>query len=246
MSAALTRRRALLGTAAAAIGIGVPAVVASAKAAPAVSPEAKVLQAELARLSCEYRTASREADEAGQRVDYPDPPEALYVRPDDRRLFARQPEPSWSDKADGRDWWADHETVERLRGASFAYLSGAQCPAACARRDEVVAAADAWRAADKAAEDAAGWTAAQERFDAASTAYAEFRARLVEMRTDDPEVLTVKALVIVDRCSRSADRLDALIAQAMKRECGADETSLALSMARDFIGLFGHSVWVSA
>ncbi|WP_237482680.1 hypothetical protein [Lichenibacterium dinghuense] len=248
MSAPVTRRRALVASAAAALGIGAgvaPALAAPA-AVPAVSPETKALQAELARLSREYRVACREADEVSERVEYPDPPEALYVRPGDRSLFMRQPEPSWSDKANGRDWWADPRTVEHLRNDAFRRLDGLGCPAACARRDEILAAIERWEAEDTAAEDAVGYTAAQDRFDAASAAYRAFRIRLVEMRTDDPDALTVKALAIVDLCDRSEARLDSLIARAMERDSGAHETALALSMARDFIALFGTSAWVSA
>ena len=248
MSPAVTRRRALATSAAAAIGLGVPMVAAAAAPAvvQAVSPEVASLQEEAGRLSSAYRRACREADETSLRVEYPDPPEALYVRPGDRRLFLREPEPSWSDKAEGRDWWANFTTIGHLREDRFRNLDGRACQMACARRDEVVGAYEAWQAADAAAEDAVGHTAAQTRFETACAAYSEFRARLVAMRTDDPEVLTVKALVIVDRCGRKSDRLDTLIERAVEQDGQADEVALALSMARDFIGLCGHSAWVSA
>ena len=165
MSGAPTRRRLLAGSAAAALGLAAGVAPASASAStPAiasnVSAEAAALQTELARLSSTYRRACREADEANAATADVEPPEALYARPGDARLlWGRIPVESWS--APGRYWFGDEDLVDRLRVDPFRYLDGSPT-AGAARRDEIVGAWDSWRAAQKAAEDASGHTAAEE------------------------------------------------------------------------------------
>lgn len=245
MRAAVTRRSALRGSAVAALGLvaGVApalAVASTPSAASSISSEAAALQAELARLSSTYRRACRESDAVSQAMVDFEPPEALYARPGDAQLlWGRIPVKSWQDP--DRYWFCDEDLVGRLRADPFHHLDGSPTLGA-ARRDEIVNAWDGWQAAQKAAEDASGLTAAEERFEAAFAAYAEFRVRLVEMRTDDPEILTVKALCIADLCGRAAERLGSGISRALKRDAGAYEDALALSLARDFLGLMGTGV----
>ncbi len=256
MSGALTRRRALLGSAAAAIGLGVPAAIAAttpaiaattpaiAATTPAIaqatSPEAAALQAELCRLSSAYRQACREVDEASDRTADVAAPEELFAQPDDMQLlWGRFPVDSWA--SPGRRWYADADLIERLRADPFRTLAGTPTKGA-ARRDEIVTAWDRWQAARNAADDASGYTAAQERFEVAQAAYEAFRLRLVEMRTDDPEVLTVKALALADLCRGDPSALDACIERAIKRDVGPYRDALALSLARDFLGLMGTGV----
>ncbi len=89
-----------------------------------------------------------------------------------------------------RCWYADADLIEGMRGDSFRKLASTPTKGA-ARRDEIVTAWDRWQAARNAADDASGYTAAQERFGVARAAYEASRVRLVELRSDDPEVLTV-------------------------------------------------------
>ncbi len=52
----------------------------------------------------------------------------------------------------------------------------------------------------------------------------------------------MKALCIADLCRGRADRLGYGIERALKRDTGAYEDALALSLARDFLGLMGTGV----
>ncbi len=245
MSAVPTRRGVLTGSAAAALGLasGVASTSASASTpavASNVSAEAAALQTELAHLSSTYRRACREADEASAATVDAEPSEALYARPGDAQLlWGRIPVESW--QTPGRYWFCDEDLVDRLKADPFRCFDGSPT-AGAARRDEIVSAWDAWRAAQATAEAASGLTAAEERFAAAYAAYGEFRTRLVEVQTEDPEILTVKALCIADLCRGSADRLGYGIKRALERDVGAYEDALALSLARDFLGLMGTGV----
>ncbi len=251
LTSALSRRAALFGavtvagaSAAAVIpaavqAAAVPSRAPTASVAPPISVEAKALQAELARLSSTYRRACQEADATNDATVEVDPPEALFWQPGDNdKLWGRCPVESWA--SPGRHWYADADLIERLRADPFHTLAGTPMKGA-ARRDEIVEAWDGWRANVKAAEDSSGYTAAEARYEAARDAYADFRAHLVELRTDDPEVMTVKALAIADLC-RGTKRFEACIAAEIKEWCGAYEGALSLSLARDFIGLLGTGV----
>ncbi len=252
LTSALSRRAALFGAVtvagasatavipAAVQAAAVPSRAPTASVAPPISVEAKALQTELALLSSTYRRACREADAANDATADVDPPEALYARTGDMQvLFGRFPVESWA--SPGRRWYADADLIEKLRADPFHTLAGTPTKGA-ARRDEIVAAWDRWQAARDAADDASGYTAAQERFEVAQADYEAFRVRLVEMRTDDPEVLTVKALALADLCRRDPSALDACIERAIKRDVGAYRDALALSLARDFLGLMGTGV----
>lgn len=252
LTSALSRRAALFGavtvasvTAAAVVPAAVQTGALSSRAAttsvaPPVSAEAAELREELCRLSSTYRRAAREADEAQEATAEVEPPEALYARAGDAQaLWGRIPERSWAQE--GRYWFGAPDIVEKLRADPLRYLDGSPSPGA-ARRDEIVAAWDGWRADTRAAEDASGYTEAQARFDAAYEAYEAFRLRLVEMRTADPEVLTVKAMALADLCRGNGPPLDNDIALALKRDHGAYRDALALSMARDFLGMLDTGV----
>ena len=240
LTTALSRRAALFGAVAVA-GVtataAVTALPATAQAAPIVSVEAATLKEDLVRLSSTYRMACHEADVLNEATPDVDPPEALFAQPGDvQMLWGRFPVESWA--FPGRYWFGDDKLIDRLRTDPFRYLDGSPT-AGAARRDEIVGAWDRWQEEKKATEDASGYTAAQERFEAAFEAYEALRVQLVEMRTSDPEVLTVKALAIADMIRGRTRGLDGNIKQAMERDGGAQDDALALSLVRDFLGLIG-------
>ena len=237
MRASLSRRNALRGSLAASLGLVAGVAPTDAHPVSSMSAEATALRVEFDRVSTEYRAACRATDEAADFIAYPDAPEEIFARPGDfHRLRCCTPDKSWEF---GRLWYGEPENIERLRGGSFRFLSGRIDQEGATRRDEIVGAWDRWAAARAAAEDACGYTASQARFDAACNAYDAFRMRLVDLRTTDPAVMALKAMVVVELVRGAETLLDRRIEQAIERQYGPEESALSLSLTRDFVALLG-------
>ena len=237
MKATLSRRNALRGSLAASLGLVAGVAPTQAVSASSLSPDASALRAEFDRVSAEYRMACSVDDETSDLINYPNAPEEIFARPSDfQRLRCCVPAKSLEF---GRNWYGEPETVESLRTAPFQYLSGKVDREGATRRDEIVEAWDGWNAAKRAAEDACGYTAAHVRFMAAADAYDEFRQRLADLRTIDPGIMALKAMVVLELVRGSDELLTRRIEQAIEQQYGPEEGALSLSLTRDFMALLG-------
>ena len=237
MRAPLSRRNALRGSVVASLGLVAGVAAAQARPASSLSADATALRAEFDRMSAEYRTACHVVDEVADLIAYPDVPEEIFARPGDfHRLRCCVQDKRFED---GRAWYGEPENIERLRGGAFRFLSGRIDEEGASRRDEIVGAWDRWKAAKKAAEDACGYTAADVRFTAAADAYEEFRQRLVDLRTIDPGIMALKAMVVRDLVRGHDGLLSQRIEQVIDNQHGPEEGALSLSLTRDFMALLG-------
>jgi hypothetical protein len=226
-----TNRRSLLQGLAALPVAAVPAV-APALAAPASDPAIT----ELARLYEEtwarLMTAMDAFNAAEGRLARPAMPEALYAREDERAadmsgMVRREPS--------GRRYYVK-TAVEAMRGWKVEWSAPLYLPT-WERRDEIVGVWDAWQAAQKAAEDAAGYTEANEAYGAALNADDAVRLRIINFRSTDPAVLRLKLRAMADSAGH-LENLDGAIAFGIEQH-GPSEDEFALSIARDLCAVHG-------
>ncbi len=144
----------------------------------------------------------------------------------------------WSGKG---HWYGKEEKIERLRAEPYPLYpvpGGGPNVAARVRRDEIVDAYDRHKAAEKLAEDASGQTAAQADWDEASEAYDAFRRRLIEMRTADPDVIRLKAAVVLERYDNDLEYFDKDLSRVLRHD-GPEEEALCFSLMRDMVAQVG-------
>ena len=155
--------------------------------------------AELIALGREWQAAADHCDRAcdaldaaGERLRDINPPEALFRRPSDSIAFTsvahRFRETRWL--------WFPRDSVEDLRTYAFVNPWGDPLVRDQARRDEIVAAYDAWRAEIAADQQATGYTAAFEVYEAAIDVSHQLRQRIIAMRATTLAGVMVKARVI--------------------------------------------------
>ena len=111
---------------------------------------------------------------------------------------------------------------------------------AVARRAELIAADEEWTRAIRAAEDAAGFTAAAAEYNAADDERRAVHAHVIRLRSSDPAALRLKLQVLADYMEQPR-YLDSAIEAELTRG-GAIENALALSIARDLCGFDPVSV----
>ena len=240
MSGSLSRRTALGGSLAASLGL----MVGSASAAVAgdfpstgraMSAEAAALQAEFETTAKRHRRALERCDEADEAMVWPEIPDALFWKSADRAFFAFAL--PGRERCSERRWWGFSDDLEGLQGRQLAFVNGSPIRDARARRDEIVAADCAYRAAVAAAELAAGMPAAEAEYEEAAGAFFDFTDRLIALRTDDPDVMGLKALALVEVARRQGGH-EKLIERTI-----ADESNQAMclgaSLLRDFIEQLG-------
>lgn len=222
-----TRRSLLQGLAGfPLVGTATAAVAAAAGHATVVDLEARYSAA--ARRSLE---ASRACDAADERMPYLAPPEALFTRPADPLARCFTPETYIG----GREWFGSDERINTLRAWTSGNMRSPIIAPALPRRAEVLAAYDAWQAARKAAEDAAGVTAADAEYQAAWAVEKAIRLEIIELRSDAPEALRLKLRVFMDSqaCGDWREGVDAGVARGLKSENGPWEEAFAASIVRD-------------
>ena len=238
LTSAFSRRRAIFGAvalAAAPVAIAPSAAVAGDFPSTGMSAEAAELKAELETTSKRHRAALKRCDEADEAMVWPVVPEALFRQPRDGVHFAFTRPGRHSDTH--RLWWGYPGDVADLRGMQLAYLDGSPIVDARARRDEIVAAHFEYRASVAAAELAAGLPTAEAEYEEAAGAFFDITDRLIALRTDDPAIMGLKALAVVEVARRQGGH-EKLIERTI-----ADESNQAMclgaSLLRDFIGQLG-------
>ena len=242
LTSAFSRRRAIFGAvalAAAPVAIAPAAAVAGDFPSTGMSAEAAELQAEFEATAKRHRRALERCDEADAAMDWPEIPEALFWQSSDRVLFAFSL--PGHERCTGRRCWGFSDDLEGLQGRQLAFLNGTPIRDARARRDEIVAADTAYRAAGVAAELAAGLPAAEAEYEEAAGAFFDITDRLIALRTDDPAIMGLKALALVEVARRQGGH-EKLIERTI-----ADESNqtmcLGASFLRDFIGQLGAVHW---
>ncbi len=240
MNAPVTRR-ALLGATAAIGAVGLPAAAMPVLASPTptASATASALHDEFRAVAHRHRVAMGRFNEAEAATVYLAEPEALMARPDDGQVLRWHFwDRHWSGKG---HWYGKEEKIERLRAEPYPLYpvpGGGPNVAARVRRDEIVDAYDRHKAAEKLAEDASGQTAAQADWDEASEAYDAFRRRLIEMRTADPDVIRLKAAVVLERYDNDLEYFDKDLSRVLRHD-GPEEEALCFSLMRDMVAQVG-------
>ena len=203
----------LVGSSVALIGTTSQAFAAKVEGAETLSmvslTQASDLDAELIALGHEWQAAADHCDHAcdaldaaGERLRDIHPPEALFRRPSDSIAFTSVAHPY----RDMRRLWFPRDSVEDLRIYAFVNPWGDPLVADQARRDEIVAAYDAWRAEISADQQATGYTSAFEVYEAAVAASRQLRLRIIAKPAITLAGVMVKARVV----GRAYDNLDEL------------------------------------
>ena len=240
LTSAFSRRRAIFGAvalAAAPVAIAPAAAVAGdfPSTDKGMSVEAAELQLEFETTAKRHRRALQRCDEADAAMVWPEIPEALFWKPADRAFFAFSL--PGQERCSGRRWWGFSDDLEGLQARQLAFVNGSPIRDSRARRDEIVTADCAYRAAVAAAELAAGMPAAEAEYEEAAGAFFDFTDRLIALRTDDPAMMGLKALALVEVARRQGGH-DKLIERTI-----ADESNQAMclgaSLLRDFIEQIG-------
>ena len=189
LAAAFSRRRAILGVAALA---SVPAAALTAAAAP-VDPDAALiaLGREWQASAVRQRQAEAKQYEAEDRTPDVPPPEPLFLRATDDSIFGALS--TWYQDSERRWFWPD--SVEALRSAVFPRDRNGISLRNEARRDEIVAAGDTWRAEVAAASATSGFTAAEAMTEAEVLVNRELRRRIMMTRAVTLPGVLLKARV---------------------------------------------------
>ena len=127
-----------------------------------------------------------------ERTEHVDAPEALFVQPGDHlsiHLSAKR-------GLGGRRFYGFDPVIEDLRGRELVDFSGRPCVEDRRRRDEIVAAPEAWCATLAAAREASGLAAAQAERDDAITEHVRLRDVIMLTPAVDLEDLITKAAVV--------------------------------------------------
>lgn len=219
-----TRRTILRGIAAtpAALALPVTALAAPVAADPALAE----LAARYAAAHRRWVAALAENAESETRIVYPDPPEALYGRPDEPIPFGS----AFIRYLGDRRWFGDKDVIEQLKKLGPSHPAWSH-PGAFDRRAELIDAYDDWERAIRAAQDTAGFTATDAEFVEADDERRAIHARIIRLRSTDPAVRRLKLQVLADYMEEPR-YLDNAIEVELTRG-GAVETALALSIARD-------------
>ena len=238
LTSALSRRRAIFGAvalAAAPVAIAPAAAVAGDFPSAGMSAEAAELQAEFETTAKRHRRALERCDETDAAMVWPEIPEALFWQPSGRVLFAFSL--PGQERVTERRWWGFSDDLEALQARQLAFVNGTPIRDSRARRDEIVAADRAYRAAVAAAELAAGMLAAEAEYEEAAGAFFDFTDRLIALRTDDPAIMGLKALALVEVARRQGGH-EKLIERIIADE-GNQAMCLGASLLRDFIEQLG-------
>ncbi len=239
MSAVVTRRRALLGSAAAAIGIGVPATIASpAEAATAASPEAAALLREFHDVAGRFNAAGERLDKVITATARVPEPEALFARGQDFWTLGCIPA--------RRHWMGQRYTYgeDKLIAELRALPDGDGDRGRADRRDELVNAWDRWHADKNAAKDASGETAALAEYDAVGDEHDAFVLRLVYLKTANPDVMKIKAALCLNAW-RDVERFDNAV-RRVAEDSEDIEDALSISLMRDLMAQLGGAHRVTA
>lgn len=234
-------RRSLAGLLAA---TAVAPAVVFADALPQPAYAADVASPEVAELARLYNAALRRSEAA---LVASEAAWARYVRPaEPEALFAQSNDPLrsyiFAKPHGGRFWYGDAERIDQLRNwpmDQHTYHASKR-----ARRDEIVAAYDQWRADIKHAEDTAGVTAADAEYKAAwDDEEMPIRQRILELRSAEPAALRLKVRAYLDIAGDLDWRgaLDRKVAAAVKDENGPWEDAMALSIIRDVVTVYGQA-----
>ena len=202
------------------------AAVAAPTFRPAADIEVTDLAARYQAAHDRHRSAMDATHQADLRIRDPEPPEAFYARPDEplpMRSFVEMLE-------DGRGWLGDRMQLEQWRALGPDHPVWRH-PGSLARRNELIAALDAWYVSDRAAEDAAGFTVANAEEIAADEALLAVQAEIVRLRSSDPAVQRLKLQVLADSFE-DPDYLDLKIEAELNGRYSI-ESAVALSIARD-------------
>ena len=245
LTSAFSRRREIFGAvalAAAPVAIAPAAAVAGEFPSTGMSAEAAELQAEFETTAKRYRRALENCDQADEAMVWPVVPETLFRQPRDGVHFAFTRPGRHSDTH--RLWWGYPGDVADLRGMQLAYLNGSPIFDARARRDEIVAAHFEYRASVAAAELAAGLPAAEAEYEEAADAFYDVTDRLIALRTDDPAIMGLKALALIE-LARPQGGHEKVI-QSLIADESNQAVCLGASLLRDFIGQLGAAHRMSA
>lgn len=213
-------------------GTSLALLCATAAAAPA-DPDA-----ELIALGREWQSADDHCDHACDALDAAaerlrdiDPPEALFRRRSDSIAFTSVAHRF----RDTKRLWFPRDAVEELRTYAFVNPWGDPLVDDRARRDEIVAAYDAWRAEISADEQVMGYTAAFLTYEAAVAACRQLRLRIMSKPAATLAGVMVKARVI-ERAYDGLDELRELVAHS--HEQGAsDADAMATSAIVDLLAM---------
>ena len=174
--------------------------------------------------------ADKALDEAALRTRDIEPPQALFLRPTDGWHFR------WFAKGqhDDRGRWYAPGAVEKLRTYDFVNPCGDRCRDG-ARRDEIVAAHDAWAAEIAAMEEAAGFTAAEAESEAAHDENRTLRGRIQMAEADTMAGVMTKAR-IAGWCWRHSDDMRERVADDLKERNTSGE-AMSFSLAADLVAM---------
>ena len=249
MSTVDTTRRALLaGTAAAISGAELLPYVRPAQALPETDGDHP--DAELIALGAQLSTArgrrdelNRQADEAADRYEMPDIPEALCWRRSDFSgvwIDRNRSLALYGEGADARWVYADQEEIDSLRenlaimrAAEVAGETWRTSPQDIARVEEILAASEAWNAEIKAAEDRAGITALQQASARADDLVDRLQRRLVATRARTAAGFAAKARAASANWCTDPSRLVHEIFPKMLAEQGGWDALWSVSLIVD-------------
>lgn len=252
LTAALSRRRAIFGGLALASApvASLPAVagVLSSGQTPVgilksedtstMSPDAAALLREFHDIAGRFKAAGERLDVAMSVTVRVPEPEALFAQCQDFWVLGCiPPKQHWQGR---RFTYGMAELIAQLR----ALPAGDGDRRRADRRDEIVGAWDRWYVDRKAAEDANGETEASDHYLVVAAEHDAFLNRLVQMRTADPDVMKVKAALVLNAW-RDVERFDRAVTRIMEAE-GDIEDALSISLMRDVMAQLGAERRVSA
>ena len=232
LNSAFSRRRAMFGAAT------VAAVSLSLAGAATVAAMPADPDAELIALGREWQAADDHCDNAcdaldatAERLGDIDPPEAMFRRLSDSIAF------TWLAHRfrETKRLWFPRNSVEKLRTYEFVNPWGDPLVRDQARRDEIVAAYDAWRAEIAADEQARGYSAAFATYEAAVANNHQLRRRIISMRATTLAGVMVKALV-VKRSYGDLAELQAELEHSLG-EGASDADTMAISVIVDLLSM---------
>ena len=211
-------------------GVSTPSMVSLTQAS---DPDA-----ELVALGREWQAADDHCDHACDALDAAverlrdiDPPEALFRRRSDSIAFTSVAHRF----RDTKRLWFPRNAVEELRTYAFVNPWGDPLVDDRARRDEIVAAYDAWRAEISADQQATGYTSAFEVYEAAVAASRQLRLRIIAKPAITLAGVMVKARV-VGRAYDNLDELRELVTHSHKQGA-SDADAMATSAMVDLLSM---------